>query len=334
MSPLGFVLLALGGLAIAVGVALSWVELIAAGCGVALLGPGSWVVRAPAGAQWWDVDVPVRVVRGDSASVRLGVVVSGSARWVRAVAGRTGRSWAVPASGEIDWPIDASRRGLHLVGPDRLEFADPFGLRRAALGIVNSLIATQTDFSVRAGLGAAARLQPLPVADESIAETATFVERRLEGVLHEMGYAHDVVAAVLVARGDNPAAAVRAADAITAAVAEPEWSDTFTAYARCARITRTLDEPLTLNPAAYVDPREPALQAAYEAAAAAINAAAEPATVLWAQLHALRTPINAYFDKVLINAENPALRTARLALVQRIAALPTGAADLSKLQGF
>lgn len=260
--------------------------------------------------------------------------------------GQAIREQYLPRSAGDDVP--ASQPGLALALADKLDSlaglfavkaipsgsADPFGLRRAALGIVNSLIATQTDFSVRAGLGAAARLQPLPVADESIAETATFVERRLEGVLHEMGYAHDVVAAVLVARGDNPAAAVRAADAITAAVAEPEWSDTFTAYARCARITRTLDEPLTLNPAAYVDPREPALQAAYEAAAAAINAAAEPATVLWAQLHALRTPINAYFDKVLINAENPALRTARLALVQRIAALPTGAADLSKLQGF
>jgi glycyl-tRNA synthetase len=260
--------------------------------------------------------------------------------------GQTIREQYLPRFAGDDVP--ASRAGLALALADKLDSlaglfavkaipsgsADPFGLRRAALGIVNSLIATKTDFSVRAGLGAAARLQPLPVADESIAETANFVERRLEGVLGEMGYAHDVVSAVLVARGDSPAAAVRAADALTAAVAEPEWSDTFTAYARCARITRTLDGQLTPNPAAYVDPVEPVLHAAYEAAAAAMDAAAEPATVLWAQLHALRTPINAYFDKVLVNAEDPALRAARLALVQRIAALPTGVADLSRLQGF
>ena len=116
------------------------------------------------------------------------------------------------------------------------------------LGIVNSLIATKTSFSVRAGLAAAAKLQPVPVSDEVLAETATFVEKRLEGVLSELGYAYDVVAAVLAARGDNPAAAVRAADAIAAMVAQPEWSDVFTAYARCARITRSLGERLALNP--------------------------------------------------------------------------------------
>ena len=130
--------------------------------------------------------------------------------------------------------------------------ADPFGLRRAALGIVNSLIATQTDFSVRAGLAAAAKLQPVPVSDEVLAETAAFVEKRLEGVLSELGYAYDVVAAALGARGDNPAAAARAAAAIAAMVAHPEWGDVFTAYARCARITRSLSDRGALNPAAYV----------------------------------------------------------------------------------
>ncbi len=166
--------------------------------------------------------------------------------------------------------------------------ADPFGLRRAALGIVNSLIATKTDFSVRAGLAAAAKLQPVPVSDEVLAETATFVEKRLEGVLSELGYTYDVVAAALAARGDNPAAAVRAADAIAAMVAQPEWSDVFTAYARCARITRSLAERLALNPAAYVEGVEGELQAAYEAAAAAMAGAQEPAEVLWPVLKVLK----------------------------------------------
>ena len=86
-------------------------------------------------------------------------------------------------------------------------------------------MASQTGFSVRAGLAAAARLQPVPVSEESLAETATFIERRLQGVLDEAGYAHDVVEAVLAVRGDNPAAAVRACDALTAAVAQPDWGE-------------------------------------------------------------------------------------------------------------
>ena len=115
-----------------------------------------------------------------------------------------------------------SLAGLFAVRAIPTGSADPFGLRRAALGIVNSLMATQTDFSVLAGLSAAARLQPVAVSEEVLAETATFVTRRLQGVLDESGYAHDVVEAVLAVRGDNPVAAVRACDALTTAVAQPD----------------------------------------------------------------------------------------------------------------
>jgi glycyl-tRNA synthetase beta subunit len=51
-------------------------------------------------------------------------------------------------------------------------------------------------------------------------------------------------------------------------------------------------------------------------------------------LHALVGPINTFFDKVLVMAEDEALRRARLALVQHIAALPDGIANLALLQGF
>ena len=67
---------------------------------------------------------------------------------------------------------------------------------------------------------------------------------------------------------------------------------------------------------------------------AAMAGSTEPATTLGAQLQALQTPINAYFDKVLVNAEDEKVRQARQALVQRVAALPAAVADLSKLQGF
>jgi glycyl-tRNA synthetase len=227
-----------------------------------------------------------------------------------------------------------SLAGLFAVRAIPTGSADPFGLRRAALGIVNSLLATKTDFSVRSGLVAAAKLQPVPVSDEVLAETATFVEKRLEGVLTELVYAYDVVASALAARGDNPAAAVRAADAVKAMVAEPQWSDVFTAYARCARITRSLPERLKLNPDAYFESVENELHHAYENAVGAMQGAQEPAQVLWPTLLALRQPINDYFTKVLVNAEDESLRNARLALVQGIAMLPTNVADLSKLQGF
>ncbi len=227
-----------------------------------------------------------------------------------------------------------SLAGLFAVGAIPTGSADPFGLRRAALGVVNNLLASGTDFSVKAGLAAAAAEQPVPVSAEALAETAAFVERRLQGVLSDLGYAHDVVEAVLAVRGDNPAASQRAALALREMVRRPGWNDAFTAYARCARITRNLAEQLPLNPAAYVESVEQRLHDAFEHAAAAIAGSTEPATALGAQLQALQTPINAYFDKVLVNAEDEQVRQARQALVQRVAALPAAVADLSKLQGF
>ncbi|HRA66394.1 MAG TPA: glycine--tRNA ligase subunit beta, partial [Caldilinea sp.] len=212
--------------------------------------------------------------------------------------------------------------------------ADPFGLRRSALGILNSLIAAGADFSVRAGLEAAAMQQPVAVSAEATAETALFVERRLQGVLAEQGFAFDVVDAVLAARGDNPIAAVRACVALSETVRQPWWSDAFTAYARAARITRGLNEQMALHEAAYVEPVEYELYAAYVAAEAALAAAPEPAVMLGETLRALQTPINTFFARVLVNAEEEAVRRARLALLQRIAQLPARVAELSKLQGF
>ena len=224
--------------------------------------------------------------------------------------------------------------GLFAVGAIPTGSADPFGLRRAALGVVYNLLAAEADFSVRAALVSAAALQPVAVSDESLAETLTFVERRLQGVLSEMGFAHDVVEAVLSVRGDNPYLAQRACVALSELVSQPWWSDAFTAYARCARITRSVEAEFALDTAAYEEQVETELHQAYEAAADALHASTQPAAELGVQLQALQGPINAFFDSVLVNAEDERVRRARLALVQRIAALPANIADLSKLQGF
>jgi glycyl-tRNA synthetase len=223
--------------------------------------------------------------------------------------------------------------GLFAVGAIPTGSADPFGLRRAALGIVNSLLATGAGFSVRAGLQAAARLQPVPVTDGALVETAAFVEKRLQGVLAEQGFPFDVVDAVLAVRGDDPAAAQRGCAALEA-VRHPAWGEAFTAYARCARITRTIPDKLALAPDAYREPVEQELHAAYATAAATLAAAAEPADALGALLFGLQGPVNAFFAQVLVNADDPSVRAARQALVQSIAALPAPVADLSKLQGF
>jgi glycyl-tRNA synthetase len=232
--------------------------------------------------------------------------------------------------------------GLFAVGLEPSGSADPFGLRRDALGIVQNLAEAGLGFSVRDGIAEAARLLPkvarsetghsglLDAQDKAVA----FIAGRLENWLRDLGYPYDVVQAVLAERGDDPAAAKRTVAALAGLVAQPDWPAVLTAYARCKRIVRKLPEQYPL-PAASADP-EPAAQAllaTYQAVAPSVRTAGDVAA-LDAALRALVGPISAFFDQVLVMAEDEALRRARLGLVQHIAALPDGIADLALLQGF
>jgi glycyl-tRNA synthetase len=203
-------------------------------------------------------------------------------------------------------------------------------LRRDALGIVQNLIAAGYAFDVNDGLLAAARLQPVPVSDEVIEQAAAFVRRRLFGVLRDEGFEHDVVEAVLAEQGDNPALARRAVVDLSTTVAEPDWMDAFTAYARSKRIVRNLEESYALNPDAYVEDATRTLHSTYEAVAPGVTDVAS----LVQALRTLQPVIDTFFDEVLVMADDPDLRAARLALIQRIAALPDRIVDLSLLKGF
>ena len=223
-----------------------------------------------------------------------------------------------------------SLSGLFAVGLAPKSTADPFGLRRDALAIVQNLIVAGQSFDVQAGLRAAAGFQPVPVSDAVIAEATEFVTRRFYGVLRDEGFAHDVTEAVLAEQGDDPARAFQAVADLSEAVAQPDWMDVFTAYARCKRIVRSLDESFDLNPDAYVDPATRSLHVAYLSLRDGI--ADVPGLV--AALSDLQAPINAFFENVLVMADDPDLRAARLALVQHIAALPDGIADLGVVAGI
>ena len=224
--------------------------------------------------------------------------------------------------------------GLFGVGVTPSGSADPFGLRRAALGIVNALTLGQFSFDIAAALQQAAIRYDDLLSDTAVAGAREFIIRRLDGRLRESGYAPDVVEAVLAARGDDPCAAVEAVRHLSAAVASPAWEETFTAYARCARIVRTLDRELPLTPAAYQVEEERLLHDACERGAQKLKVAQDGAAALGGVLQQLTTPINRFFEAVLVNAEDEEVRLARQALVQRIARLPAAVADLSRLQGF
>lgn len=106
-----------------------WPELAAVLLGLAAVAAITLIlIRAPHTAAWSDVSVPSRVTRGDNASLTISITVPHRSTWVSAVG--TDRR---PARPLLDWPIDTRKRGRFNVGPDRLEFGDPLGLRTRVL---------------------------------------------------------------------------------------------------------------------------------------------------------------------------------------------------------
>ncbi len=208
---------------------------------------------------------------------------------------------------------------------------DPFALRRAALHIIENLVSNGKVFDVRAGLAAALELLPLTAGNEVLDEVQGFVNGRLDGVLREKGYPASVVKAVLAAQGHNPYAAMQTAAALHEASQQPDWSQLLDAYARCVRITRTESVAYELRPAAFGLDAEKNLYAAYETAVRQQNGTL-PAFVT--ALRDMVPAINHFFDEVLVMDEDPDVRANRLALLQHIAALPQGVADLTEMEGF
>ncbi|HJW89712.1 MAG TPA: glycine--tRNA ligase subunit beta [Anaerolineales bacterium] len=223
--------------------------------------------------------------------------------------------------------------GLFAAGLAPTGAKDPFAQRRTSLGLVGALIARDLDFDLEDGLSAAARRLPIAMSSERRAACLAFIIERLRNLLLEQGYRYDVVEAVLAAQGSNPAGAARAVRALFPWVQRPDWERILPAFARCVRITRDQPERYPLDSEALVEPAEKDLFASLQTAEQKPRAAGSVDDFLNAFLPMIPA-INRFFDEVLVMAEDPAARQNRLGLLQRIAALAQGVADLSRLEGF
>jgi glycyl-tRNA synthetase len=226
-----------------------------------------------------------------------------------------------------------SLAGLFAAGLAPTGNKDPFAQRRAALGLVGNLIAWELDFDLRPALEAAGENLPIKASPESQSESLGFIAERLRNVLLDKGYRYDIVDAVIAGQGYNPARAARAVQDLTIWVKRDDWSTILPAYSRCVRITRSLDDQFELDPAAFVESASQELFAVLEKADATNRAAGSANDFLNAFFPMIPT-IDKFFEDVLVMDEDKAIRENRLALLQRIAALAHGVADMSKLEGF
>jgi glycyl-tRNA synthetase len=227
--------------------------------------------------------------------------------------------------------------GLLAVGMAPTGSADPFGLRRAALGIVQILTGHRMSLDLRGVIGWVAETQPVPVSDEMQAAALEFIAGRLRGLLKET-YRHDLVEAALGALAHDPYRAGIHAEQLARQVERADWPPILDAYARCVRITRDQKKSFKLKPDQLSMPVEKKLTEAYLAAAEAIGQSADVDRFVSA-FEPLVAPISAFFAPaaeggVMVMDKNQALRENRLALLQHIVALGDGVADFSQLEGF
>ncbi len=221
--------------------------------------------------------------------------------------------------------------GLFGVGLAPTGSADPYGLRRTALGLVQILVDKGIDFSLREALIKTASLFPFNFPGETLEEIWEFIVARMWGLFQDRGYRPDLIGAVLTERADNPYLAWRTLQDLARWAQNPEFPKVMTAFIRPARIVKDVRELLPLRPELFTEPAEHALYQAY------LEAEKERQKVkdidgLFTLLRPLAEPIDRFFYEVFVMVEDREIRENRLALLQRIALLPKGIADLSQVE--
>ncbi|MFZ5752071.1 MAG: glycine--tRNA ligase subunit beta [Pseudomonadota bacterium] len=242
--------------------------------------------------------------------------------------------------------------GFWAIGEKPTGSKDPFALRRAALGVIRLVVGNNhrirlldqfSDHAQRLPRNAIAMAghEGRTVAAESL-DLLAFLHDRLKVHLRDRGIRHDVIDAVLAMPGnDDLTLVVRRAEALSAFLATEDGANLIQGFRRANNILTQAEAKDGVEYSFGADakfaevPAETALFAALDAAEARIAPAmaAEDFATAMAALASLRAPIDAFFEAVQVNSDNPVVRRNRLNLLSRIRTLCLGAADLTRLEG-
>ena len=213
---------------------------------------------------------------------------------------------------------------------------DPFGLRRAALGVLRMLMETPLALSLPDLIDdAAAGFAPELLSGEWRVASAEFFRERLRHMLRDAGHdprAVDAVLALDPTRIDQIPAKLAAVKAFAAL---PEAEALAAANKRVGNILKKVEGAVApgFDNSLLHEPTEQALAATLRVVNADAEAAFERGDYT-SSLHALaklRTPVDAFFTDVMVNAEDPALRANRLGLLATLHHAMNRVADISKL---
>lgn len=225
--------------------------------------------------------------------------------------------------------------GLFSIGQQPTGDKDPFALRRHALGIVRGLIEKRLSLDLPQLLAAASALFNKVVGvDDAPAALETFVYERLRGYLRDQNYSALEVESVLALRPSHLDQLPAQLHAVHAFMALPEAASLAAANKRIANILKKADgEFAHADIALCKEPAERVLFEAVRKVTPPFDAHYDAAryTEALQTLAPLKTPVDAFFDNVMVNAEDAKLRVNRLALLADLHRLMNRIADLSKL---
>lgn len=227
-----------------------------------------------------------------------------------------------------------SLAGFFAIGEAPTGSRDPFALRRAALGVIRILF----ENNVRAPVGGLAGLADTSGSGQAGAVAAFFADR-LKVVLRDQGRRHDLVDAVFALGDEDLVRLAARIEALGAFLATEDGANLLAGSKRAANIlaAEARKEPLPegepLRAAAPAE--EAALFDALAAQRPLIDAALEREDFAGAMraLASLRPPVDAFFDKVLVNAEEPDVRANRLRLLAAVQREMSKIADFSAISG-
>jgi len=210
---------------------------------------------------------------------------------------------------------------------------DPFALRRHALGVIRMLVEKDLPLDVTALLHSAVPAFGDRIADATPA-LADFMFDRLAGSLREQGYSAQEVDAVLALRPQRLGEVPKRLLAVRAFAALPESAALAAANKRIGNILKKADDvDAHVSPVLLVEDAEKNLHAAMQTVLPIAQARWEAGdyTASLQSLAELRTPVDAFFEDVMVNAEQMDLRLNRLGLLKSLHVAMNRVADLSKL---
>ena len=226
--------------------------------------------------------------------------------------------------------------GMFGVGERPTGDRDPFGLRRAAIGVLRILMEKKVSLPlpqlIGSGFGA---FSSVPAVADASADLEAFIHDRLRAHLREQGYAANEVEAVMSPPPSRVDLVPDRIAAVRSFAALPEAEALASANKRIVNIIRKSggEAAAAVDRSLFADGAEHDLFAAVQKLLPIVHAhvARGEYTEALCVLASARTSVDRFFDEVLVMAENPAVRANRLALLRGLAEAMNQVADISKL---